>query len=460
MVGHQTLAQALDQADNVVDFLRDQDWPPITFPITPEFTNWRDEQRAWRTGVALMDQSHHMTQLFMHGNDLNDLLASISPNTFKNFRPGRAKQMIAVNKDGFLIGDGILFFNSEGEEGRVLVGHHILIDWVRFHIEKAQDSGKHVHYRLDPNSNMRNGDPTLYRYELQGPDANAVMERLFDGPVPELKFFHIGDFTIAGKHVKALRHGMAGQPGFEFYGPYADHLDVHAALMEAGSDWQIRRVGAKAYSSSPLESGWIPTPLPAIFSDDCLEYRRWLPAARVGALAGSLYSKNIADYYTTPYDIGLGRSVRFDHEFHGREALERHAALQERRKVTLFWDSDDVADIVRSQLVDGTPAKYLDFPKARYGFYQMDEVVQQGKQVGVSTDAGYVAYPQRYMSLATIDNSIRDGDTVEIIWGEDPISAKPQTDRNHKQTRIRATVLPAPYQEYARTTYRGLSTPS
>src|SRR5699024_2042712 len=123
----------------------------------------------------------------------------------------------------------------------------------------------------------------------------------------------------------------------------------------------------------------------------------------------SLYSKNIADYYTTPYDIGLGRSVRFDHEFNGREALERHAALQERRKVTLFWDSDDVADIVRSQLVDGAPAKYLDFPKARYGFYQLDEVVQQGKRVWVSTDAGYVAYPQRYMSLATIDNSIQNG---------------------------------------------------
>ena len=57
MVERPTLAQALEQADNVVDFLRDQDWPPITFPITPEFTNWRDEQRAWRTGVALMDQS-------------------------------------------------------------------------------------------------------------------------------------------------------------------------------------------------------------------------------------------------------------------------------------------------------------------------------------------------------------------------------------------------------------------
>lgn len=457
MTEQQSLAQALEQANNPVDFLRDQDWPPITFPITPEFTNWRDEQRAWRTGVAVMDQSHHMTQLFMHGADLNDLLASISPNTFANFQPGRAKQMISVNRDGYLIGDGILFFHSTAEDGRVLVGHHILIDWVRFHIEKAQDTGKDVHYRLDPNSNMRDGDPTFYRYELQGPDANEVMERLFNGPVPELKFFHIGDFTIGGKKVKALRHGMAGQPGFEFYGPYTDRKEVHAALMEAGKDWGIRQVGAKAYSSSPLESGWIPTPVPAIFSEDCAEYRQWLPAARVGALAGSLYSKDIEDFYTTPYDIGLGRSVRFDHDFYGRAALENHAANQQRRKVTLFWNEDDVAEIVRSQLVDGTPAKYLDFPKARYGFYQMDEVIQGDQSVGISTDAGYVAYPQRYMSLATIDDEIRDGDTVEIIWGEDPVSAKPQVDRNHKQVRIRATVLPAPYQEYARTTYRGMT---
>jgi len=123
----------------------------------------------------------------------------------------------------------------------------------------------------------------------------------------------------------------------------------------------------------------------------------------------------------------------------------------------LFWNEDDVAEIIRSQLVDGTPAKYLDFPKARYGFYQMDEVIQGDQSVGISTDAGYVAYPQRYMSLATIDDEIRDGDTVEIIWGEDPVSAKPQVDRNHKQVRIRATVFPAPYQEYARTTYRGMT---
>jgi hypothetical protein len=84
----------------------------------------------------------------------------------------------------------------------------------------------------------------------------------------------------------------------------------------------------------------------------------------------------------------------------------------------------------------------------------MDEVVRGSQRVGISTDAGYVAYPQLYMSLATLDATIADGEEVEVVWGEDPVSRKPQVDQDHRQVRIRATVAPAPYQEYARTRYR------
>lgn len=450
----ETLAQALARTGNAVELLRNQDWPSITFPIKPEFTNWRDEQRAWSSTVAIMDQSHHMTQLFLGGSDLIGILSGISPNTFATFRPGVAKQLIAVNKDGYLIGDGILFYNSDDREGLVLIGHHILIDWVRFNVEKAEAAGQDVHHRLEANSAMRtDADPTFYRYELQGPEADKVMLKLWDA-IPEVKFFHIADVEIAGKKVKALRHGMAGQPGFEFYGPYADGPAIIDALMAAGAEYDIKLVGAKAYSSSPLESGWVPTPFPAIWDEDFAEYREWLPAARAGSIGGSLYSTDVHDYYFTPFDLGLGKSVKFDHDFHGREALEKIAAAPARRKVTLLWNPEDVADVVKSQIEPGTPAKFLDFPKARYGFYQMDIVEQGGKQVGISTDAGYIAYDQLYMSLATVDNAVEEGSIVEVVWGENPISAKPQVDQNHRQVKIRATVAPAPYHDYARSVYR------
>lgn len=450
----ESLAEAIARAGGPVEVLRNQNWPAFTFPVAPEFTNWRDEQRAWSASVAVMDQSHHMTQLFLHGNDLIALLESICPNTFANFRAGVAKQLISVNKDGCLIGDGILFYNADGPEGLVLIGHHLLIDWVRFNVEKAAAGGKDVHCRLEGNSNMRQGPPTFYRYQLQGPHANAVMEKVFGGPPPEIKFFHIGDVTIAGRPVKALRHGMAGQPGFEFYGAWADNEVVLDALMQAGEEYGIRRVGAKAYSSTPLESGWVPTPFPAIFDDDFTEYRAWLPAARAGSVGGSFYSRDIHDYYMTPQDLGLDRSVRFDHDFHGREALEKLATTPRRRKATLIWNAADVAAVVRSQMEPGTPGKFLEFPKARYGLFQMDDVKLNGASVGISTDAGYIAYDQLYMSLATIDVGVADGTEVEVIWGEDPISAKPQVDANHRQMTIRATVAPCPYHDYARGVYR------
>lgn len=447
----ESLEQAIVRAGSPVELLRNTDYPAFTFPVAPEYTNWRSEQRAWAESVAVLDLSHHMTDLFMEGEGLTDVLAGLSTNTFANFRPMVAKQMVGVDHDGFVIGDGILF--NLGDEGVDLVGHHVLIDWVRYNLER---SGLPVRVRLDGNSTVREGPPVFYRYQLQGPRAPEVLEKLLGGPPPEIAFFHIGEFAIAGKRVRGLRHGMAGQPGFEFFGPYEDHEAVLGAFLEAGAEHGIRRVGAKGYSSSPLESGWIPTPLPAIFGPELREYREWLPAGRAGSLAGSLFSERIEDYYLTPYDLGLGRSVKFDHEFVGREALERIAAGPTKQKVTLIWHPDDVAAAVKSQLTPGTPAKFIDFPKSRYGFYQFDAVLSGDERVGVSTDCGYVTFDQHYLSLACLDAGFAEsGSEVEILWGEDPISAKSQVEV-HRQVRIRATVAPAPFHEYARTTYRGL----
>ena len=103
---------------------------------------------------------------------------------------------------------------------------------------------------------------------------------------------------------------MAGQPGFELFGPWADGEAVRLAIVEAGQEFGLRQVGARAYSSNTLESGWIPSPMPAIYSGAKMKpYRQWLPAEGYEAkasLGGSFYSEKIDDYYLTPYDLGYG----------------------------------------------------------------------------------------------------------------------------------------------------------
>ena len=444
----QTLAAAIADAGGALAYLRNAQSRPTVFPVAPEFSNWRSEQQSWRTGCALLDQSHHMTDLFLSGPDAMKLLQDLAVNSFARFAPGSAKQFIAVNHEGYVIGDAILFHLDENSFD--LVGHPMAIDWVRFHAEKGSYD---VDLELDGNSIVRQGPPKLYRYELQGPNALKIVERMIGGEVPKTKFFGMADFTIAGHRVRALRHGMAGQPGFELFGPWAEGDDIRSAILEAGADLGITPVGSVAYSSANLESAWVPSPVPAIFSGEGMaEYREWLPAARAGSIAGSVDSDRIEDYYVTPWDLGYERSVAFDHDFIGRAALE--AMTPTRTKVTLVWDEEDVAAAMRSLFEEGTPAKYIALPKARYGFFQVDKVLVDGTQVGISHDCGYIVNEQSFVSLASLDLvHASPGTQVTVVWGENPNSRKPAVEP-HRQVEIRATVAPAPFSAEARENYR------
>jgi len=50
------MEEALQDAESPVEMLRNSQIGPHTFPGTAEFTNWRDEQRAWRKTCVLVVQ--------------------------------------------------------------------------------------------------------------------------------------------------------------------------------------------------------------------------------------------------------------------------------------------------------------------------------------------------------------------------------------------------------------------
>ena len=446
---HESLEAAIQRVGNPVEFLRNSAYPAFQFPVQPEFSNWRSEQAAWRDTCSLLDQSHHMTDLFITGPDALRLLSDHGVNTFANFVPGKAKQYLAANESGHYVGDGILFYLDN--ESFDLVSNPTAANWVQFH---AETGGYDVAIERDDNSAQRQGPPKLYRYELQGPTAAPLLEELTKASLPEVKFFNMTEFTIAGHRVRALRHGMAGQPGFEFFGPWDEREDFVEALLDVGVDFGLVRAGSRAYATANLESGWIPTPFPAIFGDAERAYREWLPAASIGSVGGSLDSTDVTDYYNTPYDLGYDRLVTFDHDFVGRSALEESAQNPERTKVTLVWNVDDVLGIIRSQYEPGLPAKFIEYPKARYAFYHTDTVLHDGGQVGGSTDVVYIANEHAMISLATIRRDLSTpGTEVTVMWGEEPNSRKPGVEA-HRQVEVRATVALAPYVQEIRSAYR------
>jgi vanillate/3-O-methylgallate O-demethylase len=449
-----SLEDALQAAGSAVELARNSQLGPYVYPAVPaEFTNWREEQMAWRDTSALFNQSHHMTDLYVEGPDVVRLLSDLGVNTFANAAVNKAKQFVACNHDGYVIGDAILFFL---EENRVsLVGRPSAQNWVQFH---AETGGYDVRVERDERTAANpTGRRKLYRYQVQGPTALQVLEQATRGPLPEIAFFNMGELTIAGRSVRALHHGMSGAPGMELFGPWEDGEEVRAAIVEAGRDLGLRQVGSRAYATNTLESGWIPCPLPAVFTgDEAKAYREWLPAdwyEGTGSLGGSYYSDDIADYYLTPWDLGYGGFVKLDHDFVGREALEQMAGSPRRRKVTLAWNAGDVARTLATLFEKGDPAKYIDLPLSNYATWPYDRVEMDGEFVGVSTFSGYSYNERSLLSLAVIDNDVQIGNEVTLIWGEEGGGSHRPVVERHKQVEIRAIVSPCPYGEVARTSY-------
>ncbi len=450
------LEELLQAAGNPVKMLRNSQIGPYAFPVVrSEFSNWRDEQRAWKETCALFDQSHHMTDLYVKGPDALKLFADLGINTVKNFRVNIAKQFVACNYDGYVIGDAILFHLEENHFN--LVGRPPAHNWVQYH---AETGGYNVTLDRDERTAMNQGRRKTYRFQIQGPNAVKTMEKVTGKPAPDIKFFHMDVFHVAGREVRALRHGMVGQPGWELWGPWEDGDAVRDAIVKAGEEFGIRQVGSRAYPTTCLESGWIPSPLPAVYTGEKMKpYRQWCSTRSYEAMAslgGSFYSDNIEDYYLTPYDLGYGPFVKFDHDFIGRAALEKMANNQTKKKVTLVWNGDDVERALGTLFHGGGDAvKYIDLPLANYATLPFDRVMKDGKRVGVSTYTGYTYNERVMLSLGVVDAAHSEpGTPVTIVWGEEGRGSSKPTVERHKQMEIRATVAAVPYAEVARVAYR------
>jgi vanillate/3-O-methylgallate O-demethylase len=430
--------------------------------IPPEFTNWREEQHAWKETAVLFDQTHHMPELFLKGPDGLKLLTRIGINSFENFTPGKAKQFVACSPSGYVIGDCIVYFLEK--DSFELVSGMSVLDWVQFQAESG-------HYNVsierdDPTPFNPKGRRALYRYQLEGPSAGKILNEVVEGGMPELPFFRTARLKIRGCDVLALRHGMAGHRGAELSGPYEESATVRAAIIEAGEKHGLRLGGTKSYFSTLYESGWLPYPLPAIYTDDDLRaFREWLPATSWAAqqqLSGSFRSSNIEDYYFTPWGLGYGKILKFDHDFIGRAALANMANGPRHSKVTLVWNRDDVLKVFASQFGHGPRYKALEWPSAYYGWPQFDEVRSaDGRPAGVSCHCGYSSNEGEMLSLTVLkDEYAQPGTQVELLWGEPKGgSRKPHVER-HEQVKIRATVAPAPYAESVRLLKKAAIAPS
>ena len=454
------LQTLIDQEGGAVSLLRNSKIGMYVYPVVAaEFSNWRDEQAAWQNSAVLFDQTHHMDEVIVEGPDSQAFLDYVGINSFANFSENRAKHFVPVTPAGHVIGDVICF--REREDKFVLVGRAPACNWLKF--QQAVGNWK-IRIHHDPRSDSRPDGKAIYRthcrFQIQGPEASKIFEKINGGPVADIPFFHVDWINVGSKRVQALRHGMAGAPGLEVWGAYQDKEYIQSTILQGARDAGVElvRVGNRAYSTNTLESGWIPSPLPGIYSGDGMlaDYRQWLGMdsyEAIGSIGGSFVSERIDDYYVNPFELGYGFYIGWNSDFIGKEALAKAKDGPNRKKVTFEWNPDDMMKVIASAFVPGeTPYKWIDFPQPNYASTSADCVLHEGKMVGMSMFNGYSYNERAMLSLGVVDSTVEEGDILTLQWGEPEPTGKTSTER-HRQAEIRVRVSPTPYSRIAREEY-------
>ncbi|WP_460942289.1 hypothetical protein [Okibacterium endophyticum] len=392
-----------------------------------EYTDWRDEQMSWKNTCYVGDWSF-LWDIAFEGPDVLRLFSDLSINGFDDFAIGRAKHVVQCSPEGKVIGDGILM--RLGETSFRAQGIPALHSaWT------ASKGGYDLEWTpID-----------TFQLQVSGPTALAVCQAVTGESLVGTRFMHFAPTRIADVPVFALRQGMAGEIGFEFHGPGEHREAVIAAILEAGESHGIRRLGSRTVMINHLEAAF-PTGgwhyLKDSYSESIADSGAWLRErfdlfGLVPAIRGSFESDDVSDYLEGPVALGWGRSIRLDHDFVGREAVERELADPQRVRVTLEFDPEDVVDVYASMFRDEQPYAGIDIPHNERWIMHADAVLADGDAViGISGTPGYSLSFRRVLTLAFVHPSYAEpGTRLRVRWG----------DPGSRQKDIGVTVRPAPY---------------
>ena len=395
-----------------------------------EYTDWIDESMSWKDALYIGDWSP-LAKMRVSGRDALKFFSTIAVNSFARFDVGQAKHIVLCNRSGKIMGEGVLMKLAD-EDYLFTSGPGVA--WADYQFRKG---------RYDAEASQIG--PRQFILQVQGPSSLFVMEKATGENLRDIGFMRFRDTRIGNVACKTLRQGMAGEIGYELHGPMQHAREVFNTLLEHGRDYGIRRLGGRTKMVNHVEACF-PTPsvdyVPALFGADEQEFTAayFSPNAQASyrKTDGSFEYSDISALYRTPVELGWRKSVKFDHDFIGRAALEPEVADPRRTIATLVWNGDDVTDVYASLFRNGTPYLYMEMPRNMLGCVFADAVTKDGQIVGVSTSRCYSYYFRQMLSLCVLDVQLcQPGTDVSVIWGR---PGSPQKE-------IRATVAPAPYKK-------------
>ena len=289
-----------------------------------------NEHLRTRTYAGLFDVSH-MGEIEVQGPDAIAFVNRLTSNDAAKLVDGQAQYSALTTPQGTVI-DDLLVYRFSADRLLLVVNAGTTDkdwEWISSH-------------RHNENVALQNRSADYCQIAVQGPEAITILQKLTDGPLNEIKYYHFTEGAVDEVPAIISRTGYTGEDGFEVYAAADKAERLWDKLLEAGnygSEAGILPCGLAARNTLRLEAGMC------------------------------LYGHEI-DESTTLLEANLGWICKLNKgDFIGRDALARQKEEGIRRKLVGFDVTDrgiarDGQDVLINgervgRVTSGSPAPFL-----------------------------------------------------------------------------------------------------
>ena len=243
-----------------------------------------EEAKTVREQAGLFDLGH-MGRVKVYGPEAEAFLQRLQTNDAASIKPGRIRYALLLDEDG-LTQDDILLYRNPADDGFFVV----------INAGNAQrDLERMRAVAADFDCTVEDCTRSLGMIAIQGPRSEDITQQLCSGDLASLGYYAWMQTDVCGVPMTLSRTGYTGEDGFEAYVPSGHEAQVWGAFLEAGA----------AHGLTPIGLG----------ARDTLRHEAGMP----------LYGHEI-DETTNPLEANLGWAVKMNHDFIGKDALERVTA--------------------------------------------------------------------------------------------------------------------------------------
>lgn len=258
------------------------------FEMPIQYTDIADEHNAVRQACGVFDVSH-MGEVLVEGPDAERYVQHIFTNDVAGAPIGKIYYGMMLHPHGGTVDDLLVYKMAEQKFFLVINAANIDKDYAWM---LAQKDGMDV--------SVINQSEQYGQLAVQGPQAEALTEKLLGLECAELAFYTFKTIDVDGETLIVSRTGYTGEDGFEIYGSHAYIQKSWDVLVNSG---EVKPCG--------------------LGCRDTLRFEVGLP----------LYGDELTDELS-PIEAGLGMFVKVEKvEFIGKEAVAKQKAEGVSRKI-------------------------------------------------------------------------------------------------------------------------------